>query len=477
MKAANPENGSGSTPHSPIPVRGKVSAKWSGISELMRSDSPMAKGLEDMLSQVDHQGLRSIASSLRNGRPCTLSDQYTCGAYNLVFEVVFDDGVSWIARLRSASQMQVVSQEFVFESPTYKQHVMESEVATMNYVRTHTTIPVPKVFAFDTTSSNPAKLPYILMECIHGWRTPPKLQDLPDTIVHKILDQLANVLLQLSTLQFPKIGYLHDDDEGQYRIDALLDRKGKRIGPLSTALEYYTWRAEQPLIRSNNSVIDLQDAKFHSYLYKLALPFLMNGFRPNGPFPLAHNDLGVHNMLFDENWKLVAVIDWTGACVVPWESFTQCPGGVMMGPYLRHEFSSHIYQYNRFKQHIFLECLNRHEQTAYPAPLQSQEHAIQGEYRGRDESVSLYKMLGTPIIEIAQCLEQYDLAFLRKKYMRKLCRLLFGPDIDVESLQKSISRSELFMDSLEEHKKGSEGKSSDSQGGLYMGSNNRKGSP
>src|ERR1700721_528129 len=82
---------------SPIPVRAKVSSKWSGISQLMRSETPMAKGLEDMLTQVDLQGLRSIASGLREGRNCTVSEKYTCGAYNLVFEIEFDDGISWIA--------------------------------------------------------------------------------------------------------------------------------------------------------------------------------------------------------------------------------------------------------------------------------------------------------------------------------------------------------------------------------------------
>ena len=333
MKAV-PEFANGAVNHinSPVPVRSKVSAKWSGISELMRSDSPMAKGLQDMLDKVDLEGLRSIASSLRNGLKCTISEKYTCGAYNLVFEILFDDGKSWIARLRSASPIQVVSQELVFESPTYKQHIMESEVATMNYVRRHTTIPVPEVYAFDTTSTNPAKSPYILMECIQGWRTPLKLQELPDTVLRKILDQLANVLFQLSSLQFPKIGYLHDDIDGGYRIDAMLDRKGKRVGPYSSAAEYYRWRADQPLNRSNESLVDLQDALFHSYLYRLSLPFLMNGTRSAGPFPLAHNDLGVHNVLFDEDWKLVGVIDWSGACVVPWESFapgemacTACP--------------------------------------------------------------------------------------------------------------------------------------------------------
>lgn len=413
----------------------------------------MAKGLEDMLAQVDLEGLRSIASGLRDGRACTISEKYTCGAYNLVFEICFDDGLSWIARLRSASSMQAVSQEVVFESPTYKLHVMESELATMEYVREHTTIPIPKVYAFETSSDNPAKLPYILMECIHGWRAPQRLQDLPATVLRKILDQSAEVLVQLSTIQFPEIGYLHRDSDGQYRIDAMLDRKGNRVGPLSTAWEYYKWRAAQPLVRSNDSAVDLQEALFHSYLYKLALPFLMDGFRSEGPFPLAHNDLGVHNMLFDEEWKLLAVIDWTGACVVPWESFAQCPGGVAMGPHLRHEFSEHIYKSKSLNQRVFLECLREHEEN-----LQQQNG---------DNGVSLYRMFGTPIVEVAECVELYDLAHLRKKYRRKLCRLLFGPDVDGEVLKASIFKSELFGGvgvGVGAYRNGNDGKSSDFEG-------------
>lgn len=447
MKAAfGNGNGTAAQVSCPIPIRGRVSAKWSGISELIRTDSPMAKGLEDQLAQVDLHGLCAIASGLRNGRSCTISENYTCGAYNLVFEIIFDDGISWIARVRSASAMQVVSQELVFESPKYKQHIMESEVATMKYVRDHTTIPVPEVYAFDTSTTNPAKSPYILMECIHGWRTPLKLQDLPNPVLCKILDQLANVLVQLSLLQFPKIGYLRDDSPGGYRIDAMLDRKGKQVGPFSSAAEYYRWRADQPLNRSNESLVDLQDALFHSYLYQLALPFLMNSVRNEGPFPLAHNDLGVHNVLFDEDWKLVGVIDWSGACVVPWESFAQFPGGVMLGPHLRKECSEAFYQSNRFRQRVFLESMKRHEEEL-----------------DDDVEISVHKMLGTAMTELAQCVEQYDLASLRRKYRRKLCSLLFGPDVEVEALRKSISRSELFEEAcIGLSKNGHERKSLDS---------------
>jgi isoamyl acetate esterase len=441
---------------SPIPLRGKVSAKWSGIAELMRSDSPMAKGLEAILELVDLDGLCSIASGLRNGLDCYVTDKYTCGGYNIVFEIVFEDGLSWIARLRSASPMQVVSQEFVFESPTYKQHVMESEVATMNYVREHTNIPVPQVYAFELSSDNPVKLPYILMECIHGWRAPLKLQDLSKPALIKVLDELAGVVVQLSTLQFPQIGYLQEGADGKVFIDAMVDRSGKRFGPLTSAAAYYKWRGQQPLIRSNNSAVDLHEAYYHSHLYKLTLPFLMDGFRTEGPFPLSHNDLGVHNMLFDENWKLKAVIDWTGACIVPWESFAQFPGGVNMGPYLRHEFSDQMYHFYRLEKRIFLDAIKRHEDE-----------------RKRDPAfVPVSRLLGTPVAELAACIEQYDYAFLRKQYQRKMCRLLFGPDVDVELMKLSISKSELFGDiRARAYQNGGEGKSSDLEhrNGLCIG--------
>src|SRR5579859_6993540 len=207
----------------------------------------------------------------------------------------------------------------------------------------------------------------------------------------------------------------------------MLDRKGKQVGPFSTALEYYRWRADQPLNRSNDSVVDFNEAIFHSNLFRISLAFLMDSPQGEGSFPLAHNDLGIHNMLFDEAFNLVGVIDWTGACVLPWESFAQFPGGVNAGPYLRHEFSDHMYRYYQFKQHAFLESLKAYE-----------------EEKLTEKDVSVYKKLGSPLAEVAQCMELYDLEYLRDKYRRKLCRLLFGPDVEAEVLKRSISKSELF---------------------------------
>jgi hypothetical protein len=80
-------------------------------------------------------------------------------------------------------------------------------------------------------------------------------------------------------------------------------------------------------------------------------------------------------------------------------------------------------------------------------------------------------MFGTPIVEVAECVELYDLAHLRKKYRRKLCRLLFGPDVDGEVLKASIFKSELFGGvvvfggvGVGAYRNGNGGKSSDFEG-------------
>ena len=41
--------------------------------------------------------------------------------------------------------------------------------------------------------------------------------------------------------------------------------------------------------------------------------------RNHGPFPLVHNDFGHNNILVDDNWKVLGIIDWEHAWSAPWE--------------------------------------------------------------------------------------------------------------------------------------------------------------
>ena len=55
---------------------------------------------------------------------------------------------------------------------------------------------------------------------------------------------------------------------------------------------------------------------FPARLKKLAVTIpLLN----NGPFPLCHPDFGHQNIIVDENYNILGVIDWEDALCVPWE--------------------------------------------------------------------------------------------------------------------------------------------------------------
>lgn len=41
--------------------------------------------------------------------------------------------------------------------------------------------------------------------------------------------------------------------------------------------------------------------------------------RNHGPFPLVHNDFGHNNIVVDDEWNVVGVIDWEHAWSAPWE--------------------------------------------------------------------------------------------------------------------------------------------------------------
>ena len=79
--------------------------------------------------------------------------------------------------------------------------------------------------------------------------------------------------------------------------------------------------------------------------------------------------------------------------------------------------------------------------------------------------ISIYNMLGTPITELAQCVELYDFGHLRRKYRRKLCFLLFGPDVDVDALKRSVLKSELLTGVSKMNKNGNVRKSYASENG------------
>ncbi|SPQ20349.1 d406d4af-371f-4407-8a8e-1412fa41580a [Thermothielavioides terrestris] len=250
----------------------------------------------------------------------------------------------------------------------------ESEIATMEYVRRHTSIPVPRVVAFSSSDDNELGYEWILMEMMPGEPLRKVWNAMPEPARVEFFAELAGHVKQLAALRFSAFGNIYfadvadqvlssslprpsqldagvddavDKDIGpdgafvlgrivsqdfffdkrvyypgsrgpfqttRELVDARVALLGKRISDLSPT-EGQAWYCEndRELARHQDRVYALFDQ------LKALVPQLVppdNG--PEDVGVLWHDDLSEHNLLVDPTtFKLTAVVDWESVSVVP----------------------------------------------------------------------------------------------------------------------------------------------------------------
>lgn len=283
---------------------------------------------------IDFEALAERASTVRarldpnsTAQPsCQINrSKFAVGWYNIVFEVAFQDGTYWIARIRREPE---IKENLGIESERIKE--MESEVYTMAYVKENSTIPTPKVFDFRAQKDPIVGCRYILMEALPGRPSPDRLRDfIPNQYKPKTYSQLADIKMQLSQLRFPKIGRLCGTgfgEDAKFTIDAFQPPGclyAPSSGPYDTALEYYYEIRRTDFERALEKASE--ELCIGAWLRVQAIPSIVQRQFNHGPFPLHHPDLGCDNLLFDNNYNITGIIDWTHAAVVPVESFCVMP--------------------------------------------------------------------------------------------------------------------------------------------------------
>lgn len=136
----------------------------------------------------------------------------------------FEDGWSCIARFTRNYEMM---------------HKTESELATIEYVRKHTTIPVPEVFLVNHNENHVVGAAFVVMERTEG----KMLCDIWDglTLEHKIIviGQLPDVFAQLAELKFDKIGSLKPDGTLGPLINVTENSQTMGNDAFSSTFEYF----------------------------------------------------------------------------------------------------------------------------------------------------------------------------------------------------------------------------------------------
>lgn len=98
-------------------------------------------------------------------------------------------------------------------------------------------------------------------------------------------------------------------------------------GPFATATEFFqTWCAKATFGLSNDRLHDSCGPyaaqlvpSIESFPKKLAMMASRLSNFDKGPFPLIHGDFGHNNIIVDDDYQIIGVIDWEEAFAAPWE--------------------------------------------------------------------------------------------------------------------------------------------------------------
>jgi len=326
-------------------------------------------------AEINVNALERVASLANNGIGSKVL-RFTHGMYNAVFDVRFENDVSWIFRVHCV--------ETSVDSACTKAKI-ESTVATMRLVRCRTSIPIPEIYAFEsdrTTSSIGAG--YILMEAMRGTEVGGSGEMLVDDDLNVVYSRLADVVWQLSSVVFPKVGRIFQSHDGEFHVGPFVDAHGNYYGPFSTSVEFFKYEASKISAshtewRSKTREDEKKSLRACS-LYEQAASSLSD--HDSVSFPIMHGDLDIHNCLFerdsDGNLQLSAVLDWDSAHTVTWLEFGFFPSFLKLRwPTLEAgKYSQLVLDKIKRNQIIFLESLARSEaansaksQPGRPSPL------------------------------------------------------------------------------------------------------------
>ena len=342
------------------------------------------------------------------------------GKRNVLYQLQMPDNTRWVARLYNALNNKSAVTDSA-ERHTNQRLLYESEVATMRFVREKTQIPVPKVYAYDSTYSNALGTPYIFMEYIAGEPYPfpfNRQRLIKDEDLSKIHAQLTGFSWQLSKHPFNAIGQLrYSSGEGtDVVVGPIIDRKDRSYGPFMSSKAFYKTRAETVHEFEKGQHTALTDSEAKSRIETAALHVLAAKHAgeecfDTGPFILQHADLHWQNLLFDEQCKIVGVIDWEWAQTVPVDSFNMLPWN----------FTSKMLPFQS-------ENVMRHQQIAVRRfKSLSETEATALERRVVDDMV---RFQSSQYQQIARYLEDYNWPEVRRKHFDHLKELI----LDLESV-------------------------------------------
>ncbi|OAA60017.1 Protein kinase-like domain protein [Cordyceps fumosorosea ARSEF 2679] len=281
---------------------------------------------EDYIRSINIRDVCALASYYHHNQPCTEFRERKRGSYNVCYFIEFpNDHTRWVVRFPLTPVLQDAHRK------------LDCEIATMEYVASKTSVPIPRVrahgYAGERGPSNPTGKCFLILDYISG--EPLSQCPLEDTTSEnrdRFYADLAKFYSQMRGLEFDAAGALALGADGTFRITAPLSMDIAAIGLRGTethtqlqatsAMDRYARQLYSLLLRRAAEPIPEMELLDVQYLV-FALQDFENrlhdftSFTRRQKFVLAHGDLQPSNIILGEDYSITGIIDWEWAGTVP----------------------------------------------------------------------------------------------------------------------------------------------------------------
>ena len=240
---------------------------------------------------------------------------------------------------KTTSDATVKSYIFRATLPVEPGDKVRNEVATLDYVKQWTKIPVPAVIAYDSSSENDLGFEWILMEKIPGVPLQDIWRRLSDSSKEAITREIASYVLQIrENCDFHEIGGIYHDSDAEFTVGPIVAQSmfmnGRRQliprhrGPYDHYSDYARALVDVQIadvhflktMPSNDPNFDedlLEDGPDILHAMEGLLSLIPTIFPRNEKndeplcTTLLHPDLSLDNIMVDPNTlKVTGIIDW-----------------------------------------------------------------------------------------------------------------------------------------------------------------------
>lgn len=301
--------------------------------------------LQNLLQNSPEELAGKVASNHCPGTPVKAA-RIANGAFNICYRVTYDKGYRVLVRFTALGRVVA------------RKEKVEDEVAIMQYVAQHTTVPVPKVLGFGKCVIGP----YIVMDFIEGRPLSGYLREPTQEIVtlrsnihmsvlRRAYFGMAEILLELSKPEFQFIGAVRLDESGEWTVQKRpFTFNMNRLAQFSNiphnifgqqrfnnAADYFKELACQHFhhlkLQRNDAVMDEVDCR-KKYIARCLFCKLSRDISKehcNGPFRLYCDDLRPDNVLVDASRLAVTgVVDWEFTYAAPAEFTYAAPWWLLL---------------------------------------------------------------------------------------------------------------------------------------------------